>query len=264
MRRYIILIFFLQSIVIISSLLYEVNPEEQKLLNQTKGNFIVFDVKAKEDVKELSTISCFKSIGYIIEGPYDTVFKTSEGSVIFQEGEKVNTIKKLQCFHNEDLNNVTIIVVVDGNTIKTDTNYIQFVPKYVVKPKEVEFDEIIFKNSNFSLEITLYDENKFNVIIGNNVFILKKKDNNQAISLINCDIIPKANKKDIINVNCQVNQTVEEGDYDLERYIGKIEGIVPLVSGDIKITVPKGEENKNNESIIIHLKIFLALILLFL
>jgi len=65
-------------------------------------------------------------------------------------------------------------------------------------------------------------------------------------------------------VNCQVNQTVEEGDYDLERYIGEIEGIVPLVSGDIKITVPKVEENKNNESIIIHLKIFLALILLFL
>jgi len=88
MRRYIILIFFLQSIVIISSLLYEVNPEEQKLLNQTKGDFIVFYVKAKEDVKELSTISCFKSIGYIIEGPYDTVFKTSEGSVIFQDGRK--------------------------------------------------------------------------------------------------------------------------------------------------------------------------------
>ena len=65
-------------------------------------------------------------------------------------------------------------------------------------------------------------------------------------------------------MNCQVNQTVEEGDYDLERYIGKIEGIVPLVSGDIKITVPKVEENKNNENIIIHLKIFLALILLFL
>ena len=65
-------------------------------------------------------------------------------------------------------------------------------------------------------------------------------------------------------MNCQVNQTVEEGDYDLERYIGEIEGIVPLVSGDIKITVPKVEENKNNESIIIHLKIFLALILLFL
>ena len=40
-------------------------------------------------------------------------------------------------------------------------------------------------------------------------------------------------------MNCQVNQTVEEGDYDLERYIGEIEGIVPLVSGDIKITVPK-------------------------
>lgn len=260
MSKYIILIFFLQSIFIISSTLYEVYPEEQKLLNQTKEDFIVFDVKVKEDVKETLKISCSKNIGFIIEGPYDTIWKTSEGSVVFQEGEKVNTIKRLQCYPSKDLVNLTIIVVVDGNTIKTDKNYIQFVPKYVVKPKEVEFDEIIFQNSNFSLEITLYDENKFNVYIDNNVFILKKKDDSQTISLINCDTIPKANKKDTITVNCQVNETVKEGDYDLERYIGKIEGIVPLVSGDIKITVPKVE----NQSMIIHLKIFLALILLFL
>ena len=124
-------------------------------------------MKVKEDVKETLKISCSKNIGFIIEGPYDTIWETSEGSVVFQEGEKVNTIKRLQCYPSKDLVNLTIIVVVDGNTIKTDKNYIQFVPKYVVKPKEVEFDEIIFQNSNFSLEITLYDENKFNVYIGN-------------------------------------------------------------------------------------------------
>ena len=263
MIKSIILIFFLKSIFIISSSLYEIYPEEQKLLNQTKGEIIVFNVKAKDNVKQSFTISCFENIGYIIEGPYDTVWKTTKGSVVFQEGEKVNTIKKLQCYHDENLVNVTIIVVVDGNTTKTDTNYIQFVPKYEVKPKVAEFDEIIFKDSNFSLEITLYDENKFFVNIFNDVFILREKNSNQAISLIGCDKIPKANKKEIITVNCKVNQTVEKGDYSLERYnFAKIEGIVPLVSGDVMITPPNEEVVHNGSER--HLKIFLVLILLFL
>ena len=68
--------------------------------------------------------------------------------------------------------NITIVIVVDGKTAKTETNYIQFVPKYIVKPKTVKFEGVLQleKNSYFSLEITLYDNNKNNIIINNNVF----------------------------------------------------------------------------------------------
>ena len=98
MIKDIIFIFFLESFFIVSSPLYEIYPEEQILLNHTKDEYITFDVKAKEPVNESFTISCFENIGFRIEGPYDTVWKTLKGSVVFQEGEKANTIKKLQCY----------------------------------------------------------------------------------------------------------------------------------------------------------------------
>ena len=163
---------------------------------------------------------------------------TLKGSVVFQEGEKANTIKKLQCYPSQNLMNVTIVIVVDGKTAKTETNYIQFVPKYIVKPKTVKFEGVLQleKNSYFSLEITLYDNNKNNVIINNNVFLLKNINTSHTINLYDCDRIPQANKMEIITVKCLLEEIVPKGNYTFERRNGGIiEGIVPLVSGNVTV-----------------------------
>ncbi len=255
-----VFIFFFQLIFIISNQIYEIYPEEQILLNQTTSDFIIFNVKVNQDIEESFSISCFENIAFRIEGPYDTIWKTTKGSVIFQKGEKANTIKKLQCFPTQNLINVTIVVVVDGNITKTETNYIQFVPKYIIKPLENNLYE---KNngSSFTLKITLYDENKKEVSIPNKT--LRLKNGEKIINLIKCDKIPIASKKQTIEINCEIEESTGAGKYNLERReTGKIEDIVPLVSGEIQFNlIPREELDNGNKK---HLKIFPILILLLL
>ena len=62
MIKDIIFIFFLESFFIISSPLYEIYPEEQILLNHTKDEYIIFDVKTKENLNESFNIERFSGV----------------------------------------------------------------------------------------------------------------------------------------------------------------------------------------------------------
>ena len=252
-----ILIILLNIIYISSIPNYEIYPEENIMLNLTNSDFITFIVKVKDNVDETFTIKCFEHISYKIEGEYDTVWKTKRGSVIFQKGEKANTEQKLQCIPDTNLINVTIVVVINNNTTKTDKNTIEFVPKYVVKPKYNKLTKIL-ANTEFTLDFTIYEDNNKNISIDNNIFVLK--NNEKTIKLINCDKIPIKKKKDNFEINCKVEESPGIGTDHLERVdSNKIENIVPKVSGEVTF-----EEEKKGSSNSKYLKTISWFILLFL
>lgn len=227
MIKSLIIVIILKIIFILSLPSYEVNPKEPVMLNLTVGQSIPLVVTINETLTESLTVTCFQNIGFKYEGK-DTINKLTKGKIIFDEGDPADKSQTLDCYPELDIINQTIVLVVND---KTTNKKIQFVPKYVVKPKNTN-SRPLNKSETISLAIKLYEQNKIKIKIFDNTFLLTKES--KEIKLRNCGYINTANKGETLDIKCSIDSEIDEGTYKLQRSAdGKIEGLTPIVSGEI-------------------------------